>query len=104
MPRRSLNRALWIRSLLLGLMPLLPIAFSADIAPAGSTSTSTSAAPNGFRPLVKDDRAAMPILAPQSSEGEQRIKQFQLAPGLSVKLWAAEPQLANPVALSLIHI
>ena len=44
MPRRSLNRALWIRSLLLGLMPLMPAAFSADIAPAGSTSTSTSAA------------------------------------------------------------
>lgn len=101
MPLRSLNRALWIRSLLLGLMPLLPIAFSADIAPAGSTSGSTSAAPNGFRPLVKDDRAATPVLAPQSSEGEQRIKQFQLAPGLSVKLWAAEPQLANPVAFSV---
>ena len=102
MPRRSLNRALWIRSLLLGLMPLLPIAFSAfsaDIAPAGKGLTS--AAPNGFRPLVKDDRAATPILAPPSSEGEQRIKQFQLAPGLSVKLWAAEPQLANPVAFSV---
>ena len=104
MPRRSLNRAPWIRSLLLvlmPLMPLIPIAFSADIAPAGSTSSSTSAAPNGFRPLVKDDRAATPILAPPSSEGEQRIKQFQLAPGLSVKLWAAEPQLANPVAFSV---
>ena len=104
MPRRSLTRAPWIRSLLLvlmPLMPLIPIAFSADIAPAGSTSDSTTTSLNGFRPLGKDDRTAMPILAPQSSEGEQRIKQFQLAPGLSVKLWAAEPQLANPVAFSV---
>ncbi len=102
MPRRALNRSPWIRSLLLGLMPLLPVAFSADIAPAGSNSAdSTSTAAKGFRPLVKDDRTATPVLAPQSSEGEQRIKQFQLAPGLSVKLWAAEPQLANPVAFSV---
>jgi quinoprotein glucose dehydrogenase len=83
-------------------MPLLPVAFSADIAPAGSNSAdATSTAATGFRPLVKDDRAATPVLAPPSSEGEQRIKQFQLAPGLSVKLWAAEPQLANPVAFSV---
>ena len=77
----------------------MPIAFSADIAPAGKDLNN--AAPNGFRPLVKDDRTATPVLAPPSSEGEQRIKQFQLAPGLSVKLWAAEPQLANPVAFSV---
>ncbi|NBP23920.1 MAG: hypothetical protein EBU81_05065, partial [Proteobacteria bacterium] len=83
------------------MLPLLPSAFAADIAPAGSASGSGPSASGGFRPLVKDDRAAVPVLAPASSEGEQRIKQFQVAPGLSVRLWAAEPQLANPVAFSV---
>ncbi len=101
MPRRSSNRPRWIRSLLLGIAPLLPAAFGADIAPAGAVQGSPQTTPQGFRPLVKDDRPATPVLAPESSEGEQRIKQFQLAPGLSVKLWAAEPQLANPVAFSV---
>jgi glucose/arabinose dehydrogenase len=95
---------LHIGALLLGVLPLLPSAFGADIAAAPAASgrdAKTSQTPNGFKPLVKDDRTATPLLAPQSSEGEQRIKQFQLAPGLSVKLWAAEPQLANPVAFSV---
>lgn len=101
MPRCSSNHPRWIRLLLLGITPLLPPTFGADIAPAGSTGDSPTQASGKFRPLVKDDRPATPVLAPESSEGEQRIKQFQLAPGLSVKLWAAEPQLANPVAFSV---
>lgn len=101
MPRRSVRASVWARSFCLGLLPLLPSAFAADIAPAGSASGSGPSASGGFRPLVKDDRAAAPVLAPASSEGEQRIKQFQVAPGLSVRLWAAEPQLANPVAFSV---
>ena len=104
MPRPSFHRTLHIGALLLGVLPLLPSAFGADIAAAPAASgrdAKTSQTPNGFKPLVKDDRTATPLLAPQSSEGEQRIKQFQLAPGLSVKLWAAEPQLANPVAFSV---
>ncbi len=69
---------------------------AADIA-AAAAGTST----NGFKPLVKDDRPATPILAPASNEGEVRIKQFKLTPGLKVDLWAAEPMLANPVAFSV---
>ena len=109
MPRRSpsagTRSGLVVRSLVLGLLPLMPHAQGADITPptggqGGPTSQGRTAAA-GFRPLVKDDRPAIPVLAPASAEGTQRIQQFQKAPGLSVSLWAAEPQLANPVAFSV---
>src|SRR5216117_2341583 len=41
-----------------------------------------------------------PFIAPASDEGELAIKRFQVAPGLRVDLWAAEPMLANPVAFN----
>src|SRR6266478_910410 len=41
-----------------------------------------------------------PKIAPASDEGERAIKKFQVAPGLKVDLWAAEPMLANPVAFN----
>src|SRR2546425_8868507 len=44
--------------------------------------------------------APAPKIAPASDEGEQAIKKFQVAPGLKVGLWAAEPMLANPVAFN----
>ena len=40
-----------------------------------------------------------PYVAPASDEGERRIGSFQVPEGFEVKLWAAEPQLANPVAM-----
>ena len=40
---------------------------------------------NGFRPLVAADRTAVPLLAPASHEGEARIKQFKLLPGMKVE-------------------
>src|SRR5204862_3326639 len=41
-----------------------------------------------------------PKIAPASDEGELAIKKFQVAPGLKVDLWAAEPLFANPVAFN----
>src|SRR6266511_729192 len=41
-----------------------------------------------------------PKIAPASDEGELAIKKFQVAPGLKVDLWAAEPMFANPVAFN----
>ena len=77
---------------------LIPIvAVGADIGAVKEAGIGT----NGFRPLVKDERLASPWLAPASSEGQARIKQFKIAPGLKVDLWAAEPMLANPVAFSV---
>src|SRR6266404_614554 len=43
---------------------------------------------------------AKPFIAPASNEGEMAIKLFQVAHGLRVDLWAAEPMLANPVAFN----
>src|SRR3954468_5322388 len=43
---------------------------------------------------------AGPEVAPASNEGELAIKKFRIAPGLKVDLWAAEPLLANPVAIA----
>ncbi len=77
---------------------LVPIALSgADIGAVKESATGT----NGFRPLVTDDRPSAPLLAPASNEGQARIKQFKIAAGLKVDLWAAEPMLANPVAFSV---
>src|SRR5882672_10885449 len=39
-----------------------------------------------------------PKIAAASNEGELAIKRFTVAPGLKVDLFAAEPDLANPVA------
>ncbi|MFA6543806.1 MAG: HEAT repeat domain-containing protein [Limisphaerales bacterium] len=36
-----------------------------------------------------------------TKEAEMAAKKFRLAPGLKVDLWAAEPQLANPVAFCI---
>ncbi len=40
-----------------------------------------------------------PQLAPASEEGRQAMALFQLPPGFRVEQWAAEPMLANPVAI-----
>ena len=83
------------RVLAMGLLPWTLI--GAEIGAVNGTGTRT----NGFRALVTDDRPATPTLAPASAEGQARIKQFKLPPGLQVDLWAAEPMLANPVAFSV---
>ena len=72
-------------------------ATAADIEAARESGRGT----NGFRSLVTADRLTTPLLAPASKEGEARLKQFKLVPGLKVDLWAAEPMLANPVAFSV---
>src|SRR2546426_3859039 len=41
-----------------------------------------------------------PRIAPASAEAELAIKKFQVAPGLKVDLWAAEPMFAKPVAFN----
>jgi quinoprotein glucose dehydrogenase len=81
---------------------VLPLAFCLLPSPAAEIKADRPAAPtNGFRPLIADDRPAQPRLASASREAEARLKQFRLAPGLKVDLWAAEPMLANPVAFAV---
>jgi quinoprotein glucose dehydrogenase len=42
-----------------------------------------------------------PYVAPASKDGEAAIARFQVPPGFEVKLWAAEPQLANVVSMCI---
>ncbi len=49
-------------------------------------------------PPKPDDRVPAPLAA--SDSPEQAMKNFTVAPGLQVDLWAAEPLLANPVAFA----
>ena len=42
-----------------------------------------------------------PKIAEASDEGELAIKRFQVAPGLKVELFAAEPLLAHPIAFAV---
>ena len=45
-------------------------------------------------------RKATPEVAPASDEAIQAIKRMKVPEGLEIKLWAAEPMLANPVAFN----
>ena len=49
--------------------------------------------------LVTLDRRAEPIIAPATNEAELALQIIQSPKDLDVKLWAAEPMLANPVAI-----
>lgn len=51
---------------------------------------------------IKDagTRVAQPEVAPASPEAEQALKRMKVPDGLDIKLWAAEPMLANPVAFN----
>jgi quinoprotein glucose dehydrogenase len=42
-----------------------------------------------------------PQIAAASDEGEQALRGFRIPDGMQVKLWAAEPDLANPVAFTV---
>ncbi len=42
-----------------------------------------------------------PKIAAASDEGEKNLKRFQLPPGWKGELWAAEPQVAHPVAFDI---
>ncbi len=54
------------------------------------------------RGKIKDagTRLPTPEVAPASDEAVQALKRMQVPAGLEIKLWAAEPMLANPVAFN----
>lgn len=51
---------------------------------------------------IKDmgSRTAAPEIAPASDEAAQALNRMKVPDGLEIKLWAAEPMLANPVAFN----
>ncbi len=48
--------------------------------------------------LLAPQQPYQPDVKPASQEGEQNIAKQKVPDGFSIKLWAAEPDLANPVA------
>jgi quinoprotein glucose dehydrogenase len=49
--------------------------------------------------LQKVERLPTPVVDPASDDARLAIKRFSVPPGLKASLWAAEPMLANPVAI-----
>jgi quinoprotein glucose dehydrogenase len=45
------------------------------------------------------ERLPTPVIAPASDDAKQALQRFTLPKGLKASLWAAEPMLANPVAI-----
>jgi quinoprotein glucose dehydrogenase len=76
---QKMSFASWIRRAGAALL-VFGFAFAAAAAELGKSSAGVAAA---------------------SDEGELAIKRFKVAPGLKVDLWAAEPLLANPVAIAV---
>jgi quinoprotein glucose dehydrogenase len=72
------------------LSPLCCLAFYGTAALAGDDRQVEIAKQGGFVPKIQE----------ASDEGLKAIKQFKLADGLNIDLWAAEPLLANPVAIA----
>ncbi len=56
--------------------------------------------PSVLGKLKPMDRHAEADINPASDEALLALKRFKLPPGLTVSLWAAEPMLANPVAVN----
>jgi quinoprotein glucose dehydrogenase len=50
--------------------------------------------------LEEAERLPTPDVAEASDDARQAISRFQVPPDLQVSLWAAEPMLANPVAIA----
>jgi quinoprotein glucose dehydrogenase len=49
--------------------------------------------------LQPADRVPTPVVDPASDDATLALKRFSLPKGMQAKLWAAEPMLANPVAI-----
>ena len=49
--------------------------------------------------LEKVARVPTPVVDPASDDAVLALKRFSLPKGLKASLWAAEPMLANPVAI-----
>jgi quinoprotein glucose dehydrogenase len=77
--------------------PILPSAIATfSLAVAGFAHADELAPPKGKQKGKAEQK-------PTAESAEKAAKNFAVAPGLQVEAWAAEPLLANPVALSFGH-
>src|SRR5688572_5533276 len=71
---------------------------------AAGSAQPTAAPSTPYRLLINPApgmRKATPTISPASDEALNAIQRIKPASGLEVKLWAAEPMLANPVAFNI---
>jgi quinoprotein glucose dehydrogenase len=68
------------------------------LARAAEPKQDASAGGHEVRPTAPEYR---PAVAVASDQGERQIAAFKVPDGFQVKLWAAEPMVANPVCLSV---
>src|SRR5947207_21653 len=96
---RSKLRSMLVRTRLLALpRPLMHVSF-------GRFALVLSFLVPALAWAVPGDDAPPPPEAPQvaaaSDEAEKAMKSFRVPPGLEVRLFAAEPDVANPVAFTV---
>ncbi len=75
--------------------PRVALAFATAFHLAASLPADDEAPMN----LVPQERLAEPDILPASDEAAIAMTRFRLPPGFRASLWAAEPMLANPVAI-----
>lgn len=91
-----MNRTAFLRAALLaGLVLVAPLVRAAD---AADDDDEKPAAIGKVRDM--GTRKPTPEIAEKSDEAAQAIKRMKVPEGLEIKLWAAEPMLANPVAFN----
>jgi quinoprotein glucose dehydrogenase len=82
-----------LAALLLAVLTILaPLARAAELVPDEDSSRETGVIKNA------GSRQAKPEIDAASDEGLKAIQRMHVPEGLQIKLWAAEPMLANPVA------
>lgn len=91
------------------LLALMGCSETEDPAPAAPGEPSGSA-PQAAAPRPPEQERYFPPtweyqpkVEPASAEAEQSLAAFRVPPGMGLALWAAEPDLANPVAFDVAH-
>lgn len=76
----------------------LPLSgLAADATPAANAPAAAPA----LRRIVSVPRSSTPEIMPASEDALNALQRMKVPEGLEMKLWAAEPMLANPVAFNI---
>lgn len=98
-----MNRTPVLRAAIAAVLTLTAsLSRASEMAP-GATGTGDAIA-GKYHSLINPalgQRKATPAIKPASAEGLNALQRIKPATGLEVKLWAAEPMLANPVAFNI---
>ncbi len=78
-----------------------PLSRAADVAPAPAAGPAASTPYHLLINPAPGLRKATPVINAASDEAVNALQRIKPAAGLEVKLWAAEPMLANPVAFNI---